>query len=258
MAWRDQLDLFASRFPRYRRYVPESCFAVVELRRYVTHPGKRDTLISLFESEFLESQEACGMSPFGHYSDLDDPNSFVWLRGFARMEMRRAALDAFYTSPAWLEHREAANATMIDSDNVLLLRNARPNSGFDTHGLTRPGGNDGQSSAGARVAVSIFMLDGPAAAALVGAFEETVLPELRRDADRVASLVTEERPNDFPRLPVREGEFAFVVAGICRSDAALEMWCHDLDAGRLPAAIRSQVTSVETLRLAPAPRALFR
>jgi hypothetical protein len=32
--------------------------------------------------------------------------------------------------PVWKAHREVANATMIDSDNALLLRPARPGSGF--------------------------------------------------------------------------------------------------------------------------------
>src|SRR5260370_36686938 len=117
---------------------PAATFGVVELRRYALHPGGRDVLIPLFEREFIERQESCGMVPIGHYRDLDDPNSFVWFRGFADMETRRGALEAFYTSPAWMDHRDAANATMIDSDNVLLLRCARPATGFDPQSLTRP------------------------------------------------------------------------------------------------------------------------
>jgi hypothetical protein len=31
-------------------------------------------------------------------------------------------LRAFYGGPVWAAHRDAANATMIDSDNVFLLR----------------------------------------------------------------------------------------------------------------------------------------
>ncbi|RPK34941.1 hypothetical protein EES40_32340 [Streptomyces sp. ADI93-02] len=33
-----------------------------------------------------------------------------------------AALEGFYTGPVWREHRDAADATMVDSDDVLLLR----------------------------------------------------------------------------------------------------------------------------------------
>jgi hypothetical protein len=38
------------------------------------------------------------------------------------MASRKAGLAAFYGGPVWQRHREAANATMVDSDDVLLLR----------------------------------------------------------------------------------------------------------------------------------------
>ena len=60
----------------------------------------------------------------GQFRDLDDADRFVWLRGFESMAARPAALGAFYDGPVWKAHREAANATMIDSDDVLLLQPA--------------------------------------------------------------------------------------------------------------------------------------
>ena len=41
----------------------------------------------------------------------------------------RASTDP-HPGPVWKAHREAANATMIDSASVLLLRPAVPTSGF--------------------------------------------------------------------------------------------------------------------------------
>lgn len=238
--------------------LPATAFGVVELRRYAMQPGARDTLIGLFEREFVEAQEACGMVPVGHYRDLDDPDSFVWFRAFPRMEMRRDALAAFYTSPTWLEHRNEANATLADSDNVLLLRSARPDSGFDTSGLTRPAAAEPGTAAASFVAVSVFMLAERAGDDLLDAFERDVLPQLATQARRIAYFVTEERPNDFPRLPVRENEYAFVVAGICPSRDALAAWARALDMTRLPDAVRACAMSIETLRLEPAARSLFR
>jgi hypothetical protein len=43
------------------------------------------------------------------------------MRGFSDLPSRGQALSNFYGSQTWAKHREAANATMIDSDNVLLL-----------------------------------------------------------------------------------------------------------------------------------------
>src|SRR5919106_312575 len=70
--------------------------AVVELRRYALHPGERETLIDLFDREFVEPQEAAGIRVIGQFRDLDDPNSFVWLRGFNDMTARQAGLATFY------------------------------------------------------------------------------------------------------------------------------------------------------------------
>ncbi|HEX3452333.1 MAG TPA: NIPSNAP family protein, partial [Solirubrobacteraceae bacterium] len=86
-----------------------TAFALVELRRYVMRPGRRDELIALFERKFVEPQEASGMIPLGHYRDRDRDESFVWLRGFPDAETRAAALASFYGSPVWRANRNAAN-----------------------------------------------------------------------------------------------------------------------------------------------------
>jgi len=114
------------------------CCPVVELRQYTMHPGKRDVLIDLFDREFIESQEALGIKIIGQFRDLDRPDRFVWLRGFRDMSSRARALTDFYGGPVWKARREAANATMIDSDNVLLLRPALSTSGFSLENMKRP------------------------------------------------------------------------------------------------------------------------
>jgi hypothetical protein len=70
----------------------KTCCPVVELRQYTLHPGKRDVLIDLFEREFIESQEVVGMYVIGQFRDLDNPNRFVWLRGFPNMSERAEGL----------------------------------------------------------------------------------------------------------------------------------------------------------------------
>ena len=41
--------------------------SLVELRRYTLHPGQRDTLIDLFDREFVESQETQGLLVLGQF-----------------------------------------------------------------------------------------------------------------------------------------------------------------------------------------------
>ena len=126
---------------------PVTCCPIVELRQYTLRPGKRDVLIDLFDREFVETQEAVGMKVIGQFRDLDHPDHFVWLRGFRDMPSRAKALNDFYGGSVWKAHREAANATIIDSDNVLLLRPALPTSGFSLGTLKRASVGAQRSSA---------------------------------------------------------------------------------------------------------------
>jgi quinol monooxygenase YgiN len=163
---------------------------VIELRQYTLHPGQRDVLIELFDRALVEGQERVGMRLIGWYRDLDDPDRFVWLRAFRDMPDRARALAAFYGGPVWAEHREAANATMIDSENVLLLRPARPESGFALANREQ-------------IVVSIHQFSGPVS--------DDTLQELERELGPAwETLVTEESANNFPPLPVREGEHVVV------------------------------------------------
>jgi hypothetical protein len=187
-----------------------SCCPIVELRQYTLLPGKRDTLIELFDREFIESQEALEATIIGQFRDSGDANRFVWLRGFADMETRVNALSAFYGGPVWKQHRDAANATMVDSDDVLLLRPARPESAFKVEGLGRPPvGTD--SAPGQPIFAAIHFFDSPVDDRFVDGFERSIIPAATRDGVRVlAYFVTEHAKNNFPGLPVREGENVFV------------------------------------------------
>jgi len=187
--------------------------AIVELRRYHLHLGRRDTLIELFDREFVHTQEDCGMRVLGQFRDLDAPDDFVWLRGFRNMAERRAALTAFYGGPVWRRHREAANATMQDSSNVLLLRNVRTEA---TH-AARPG----------MLLAVVCDLAGPVTPQLARRFEQEVRPCLVAAGMEVqAVLTTEHAPNDYPALPVRSDLEAFV--WICRfDDPAHQLDCAD-------------------------------
>ena len=87
--------------------------AIVELRQYTfPPPQQREVLIDLFDREFVETQEAHGMRVLGQFRDLDRPDQFVWLRGFADMPARHRAMEGFYGGPVWAVHRHAAAPPM--------------------------------------------------------------------------------------------------------------------------------------------------
>lgn len=183
-------------------------FPLVELRQYRNRPGQRDALIELFEREFVESQEAVGMRVIGTFRQPSQPDRFVWLRGFADMDARAKGLNAFYFGPVWQAHREAANATIDDSDNVLLLREARPGSGFAADDSPRPAPGAAAPPRGVVVAIIDYPKD---EAAYAKAFARRVRPKLAAaGAPVIGEFVREKTPNNFPRLPVRESETVFV------------------------------------------------
>ena len=200
---------------------------VVELRQYTLHPGRRDDLISLFEREFVEPQQACGMQLLGTFRDRADPDRFVWLRGFAGMPQRAEALAAFYSGAVWQAHRDAANATMVDSDDVLLLRPCVPVPPLP------PFPDVGGTS---RVVGVVCPLRAPADDALRRHLAAVLLPALAAaGATPLGVFETEPAENTFPRLPVREGEpvvcwFASVSDARPTVDAGalLDRWLRDL------------------------------
>jgi NIPSNAP len=237
----------------------QSC-AIVELRRYALRPGARETLIALFDREFVETQEAVGMQLLGQFRDVDDPDSFVWLRGFSDMRTRERGLQAFYGGAVWKEHGRAANATMVDSDNVLLLR---PLKGLELDSKDRPPRGSTVDQPGLLV-VTTYPLAEPSARDFPHFFRRVVEPTLRGGGISVlATYVTEHSRNTYPALPVREDEDVFVWMAIYADEAAhgkqlaeLEqspLW-RDRISQRLAQRLDGQA---ETLRLRPTARSLL-
>lgn len=233
---------------------------VVELRRYRLHPGQREPLVELFERAFVEPQEAAGMALLGQFRDLDAPERFVWLRGFADMARRAQALSAFYDGPVWQRHRDAANATMAGSDDVLLLRPAWPGAGLAMGGRRRPAGAVRMARPGL-VDLRVFPLHEPASPALLAFCREVMAPCLQRaGAEVLGWYVTEPAANNFPRLPVREGEPVLVGMAAFEGAAALAAFERGgrWDREVLPGLSRWLARPAEHHRLVPTARSATR
>ncbi len=224
---------------------------VFELRQYTLHPGQREALIELFDRAFVETQEAAGMQVIGQFRDLDEPDRFVWLRGFADMAARRRGLESFYGGPVWAAHRAAANATMIDSDNVLLLRPAWPGAAMALARAASDRAAPGslQPPPGL-IDVTIFYLREPAGPALLAWCRQHMWSSLAEGgASCQAWAVTESSPNNFPRLPVREGEPVLVGIAVFPGVDAYERF-------RTSGRWRREVTSGLSHGLAKPPQSL--
>ncbi|MGW6568066.1 NIPSNAP family protein [Streptomyces sp. NPDC054975] len=259
--------------------------AVIELRQYTLRPGRRDELIELFDREFVESQEEVGMRLLGQFRDLDDPDRFVWLRGFRDMAARHRALTDFYGGAVWAEHGPQANDTMIDSDDVLLLRPASAGGGFPVPagggfpasaggGFTVPaGGGFAGSLAGRRPPVGAPAPERFVAATVwsfpsgrqdgITLIRDALLPLLQETGPApLAFLTTEHAHNTFAGLPVRTGENVAAIFTAYPDESAHRRHLAALRAQSLlrdeilPGVEREQTTAPQVLRLRPTGRSL--
>jgi len=218
---------------------------VVELRRYSLRPGAFEDLLRLFEERLVAGQEEAGMRIGGIFADEDEPESFVWWRGFADMKNRFQALEAFYNGPMWREYRDRANSTMLDSDDVILLRHTDP-----PHG----GGADRGQGDGGRDAVATAILRHSGSSELEYWFStefHLALEELLGAS--VATWRSEAAQNTFPRLPVRpEPALVWTATFPSRFDreAALTRLDETLPQ-LLERAPRSPTLAIELMRLRP-------
>ncbi len=192
---------------------------VIELRRYRLHPGARETLIDLFDREFLETQDAAGLSVLAQFRDLDDPDAFVWLRRFEDLPRRAEALRSFYTGPVWARHRDAANGTMVNSDNVLMLKPLGdavmpsllgPGPLPPSFGAHRPPPAADPGEAGVFEMTACYLAP-RTDTAFAAWFEDALRPVLLAAGATVEGCwVVDHRENNFQGLPVREGETLFI------------------------------------------------
>jgi hypothetical protein len=127
------------------------------------------------------------MSVPAYFRDGADPDRFVWFRAFPDMEARKTALTCFYDGALWKEHRAVANATMIDSDDVLLLRAVEGRQSFPS---SRP------------CTLTVYSFAKP--------IDDRVLATVERDLAAPVLLQTEPAENTYPRLPIRVGEHVIV------------------------------------------------
>ncbi|HEY4388902.1 MAG TPA: NIPSNAP family containing protein [Ktedonobacteraceae bacterium] len=257
-----ELDTSARHAPEQAE---ETYCPVIELRHYLHHPGRRDEFITLFDAYFIEEQERYGAFIPGHFRDRTNPDRFVWLRGFADMQMRRTALHDFYhVSPLWQAHRTAANDTIHDVSNVFLLRPARAATGFRLDPTNRPL-KDAEDLAGGVISATIYAFDTPVDLRFVDFFENTMIPLLRSaGATLLGHFVTEPAENTYPALPVREGENVFVWFASFANEAAYNSYHSALTQNQewitsiVPALHMWGASLEEVLELLPTRRSLLR
>ena len=132
------------------------------------------------------------MKLIGQFRDLDRPDHFVWPEASPTWSIvDRASRPS--TGDLCGRPRDAANATMIDSDDVLLLRPLPSTARFDP---LPPRPAPGVQIPASIVGVTIRSLDGPVDVVVV---ERELLPALATaSSPPLAMFVEEASENTFP------------------------------------------------------------
>ena len=232
-------------------------FGVVELRRYAIVPGGLDRFARSFDAYFPEAFQALGAIAFGQFAERGRADRFTWLRGTPDYDAHAASKSAFYDGPIWKELAPRVNPLIADSDDVLFLRPLRPERGVvvlpPVDVLTETEGPRG---------IAVAQILGVAAGS-ADAFAEradAVFVRYREAGAREAGLlVTLDKPNNFPRHPIRtDGPFV-VWLGVVPDDQALVKLRTAIDATAPELAATGLLRGdPETVVLDPTPRSRLR
>src|SRR2546428_10883415 len=93
---------------------------IVEVRKYTIKPGLRARFIDFFETRAVPAQRGVGMGILGPLLDLENPDVFIWLRGFPSLEERERIKTTFYEGELWLKELEAIAMPMLERYEVIL------------------------------------------------------------------------------------------------------------------------------------------
>lgn len=102
---------------------------LIEIRHYRLKPGRRGEFVEWFESVVIPEMRRHGMQILGSFVDVEDPDGFVYLRGYRDEEERRLQTEAFYGSEAWLGGMRE-RALELETDFEVRLVRSTPGSGI--------------------------------------------------------------------------------------------------------------------------------
>jgi len=201
---------------------------ILELRNYVTKEGTRDRFIAYFEKELITSQQEMKGYPLSGYRVVGSNNNFCWLRGFKNWQERSTFLPRFYTSPAWLKHRDTANSMLANNDNVYLLHPLGLQNGALAPIAQVPAA--ALTPKGTYTVIDIYIAN-TKRERLKSLLAQSYLPIFAEGGVLAYTLwESEATPNDFPRLPVFQDPNVVVQISFYKDEAsfkAAQLKIHD-------------------------------
>lgn len=94
---------------------------IVELRTYRTKPGMRARFLETFCAKSIPEHARLGMPILGPFPSIEDPDIFVFMRGFPDEGSREPMVAGFYESRLWKEELEEMLMPMLEGYDVAVL-----------------------------------------------------------------------------------------------------------------------------------------
>ena len=94
---------------------------IIEMRTYKTKPGLRAAFLEIFRSRSIPAHEQIGMKILGPFLNVEDPDSFFFMRGFPNLDAREPMKTQFYEGELWKRELEHVLMPMLDRFDVALV-----------------------------------------------------------------------------------------------------------------------------------------
>ena len=202
---------------------------VLELRNYLLQPNTADKFAIYFNKHFVKPMTELNGYTLGQFQIKDVQDRFVWLRGFTDMQARGQFLNDFYiNSSSWKEFGPGANAMMINSDNVYLLR---PLTKGNTAAMQSESVNSHFLQTGNNITVIDLYVCNSTLDKTIDLFNTSYLPFLTTlHMEDISLWVSEMTANDFPRLPVFQDKNLLVTISNYKNEKEYQAKQKEIDA----------------------------
>jgi hypothetical protein len=97
---------------------------IIEMRTYRTKRGMRDEFLRIFRSKSVPAHLEIGMKILGPFLSIEDPDVFLFMRGFPDLESRDPMKARFYEGELWKKELEGVLLPMLEKYDVVLIEDA--------------------------------------------------------------------------------------------------------------------------------------